>query len=138
MAEVIGLASGLVALATFALQSSQVLHEAVNSFKSHERVIRDLREEVKALDGVLKSLCQTVANSDAELAGLERPLLQCGKGCLEFGAFIASCNTHSNGSKTSVRDWAAMKLKGEDLAGFRNMLAGYKSTISIALGDANL
>jgi len=27
---------------------------------------------------------------------------------------------------------------GDDIAGFKNMLAGYKSTISIALGDANL
>lgn len=27
---------------------------------------------------------------------------------------------------------------GDDIVGFKNMLAGYKSTVIIALGDANL
>ncbi|KAH9203539.1 hypothetical protein DL95DRAFT_529608 [Leptodontidium sp. 2 PMI_412] len=69
---------------------------------------------------------------------LRLPLLRCGKACEDFEALIVKCTTHSGGSKTSFRDWAKLKYMGDDIVGFKNMLAGYKSTIMIALGDANM
>ena len=40
-------------------------------------------------------------------------------------------------SWTSSRDWARLKYIGEGIDGFRNMIAEYKTTTSIVLGDAN-
>jgi hypothetical protein len=42
MVEPIGLASGLLALVTFALQSSTTLYNTVQSFQSHPKRVRDL------------------------------------------------------------------------------------------------
>lgn len=138
MADPISIASGLLALATFALQSSKSLYQAVESFQSNGRTIRELREELEALDGVLQSLYQAAAKSNSDLTGLKLPLFRCGKACRDFEAMIIKCTAHSGGSRTSFRDWAKLKYMGDDIIGFKNMLAGYKSTISIALGDANL
>jgi hypothetical protein len=138
MAEPIGIASGLVALASFAFQSSLSLYRAVDSFQSNKRIIRELREELEALEGVLKSLQEATAENAVDLPALNLPLLRCGQACREFEALIAKCTTHSGGSKTSMRDWAKLTYMGDDIVGFKNMWAGYKATINIALGDANM
>ena len=138
MAEPIGIASGLLALATFAFKSSVSLYQAVESFQNNQRIIRELKEELEALNGVLQSLQEAAANNCADLKGLNLPLFRCGKACKDLEAVIVKCTAHSGGSRTSFRDWAKLKYMGDDIVGFKNMLAGYKLTISIALGDANL
>lgn len=138
MADPISVASGVVALATFAFHSSVSLYQAVESFQTNSRVIRELKEELEALDGVLRSLQLAAVDNSADLTGLNLPLFRCGKTCREFETVIIKCTAHSGGSRTSFRDWAKLKYMGNDIAGFKNMLAGYKSTISIALADANL
>ncbi|EDN06866.1 predicted protein [Histoplasma mississippiense (nom. inval.)] len=125
MAEPVSLASGIITLAGRS-----------RSFRSTKRVVRELKEELESLDGVLQSLQQAVVAYGDELAGLNLPLLRCGKACREFEDVINKCVTHSAGSKTSFRDWAKLTYMGEDIGRFRLMLAGYKSTINIALGDA--
>lgn len=139
MAEPVSLASGLVALATFAFQSSVSLFNTVQSYHSHPKRVRDLTEELETLNGVLDTLRETVnANSDANFATLEYPLLRCGNACKDFEEELKKCSTRSSASRTSFREWAKLKYMGEDIDGFRRMLAGYKSTIIIALNDANL
>ncbi|XP_044717868.1 uncharacterized protein HRG_08510 [Hirsutella rhossiliensis] len=98
MAEPVGLASGLLALATFAFQSSITLYSTVQSFRDHPKRVRDLIDELEALSGVLGPLTET----------------------------------------TTFRGWAKLKYMGDDIDGFRRLLSGYKSTITIALTDANL
>ena len=139
MAEPIGLASGLVALATFAFQSSVALYETVNSYHSHQQRIRDLAEETSALSGVLGSLTETIsASTDLDLSALEIPLRRCGKACQEFEQEIKKCSLRSGGNRASFRDWARLRYMGEDVDGFRRVLSGYKMTITIALSDVNL
>ncbi|KXG51328.1 uncharacterized protein PGRI_093400 [Penicillium griseofulvum] len=139
MAEPIGIASGLVALATFAFQSSSALFDVVQSYRSHPKRVRDLTEELEGLTGVLGALAETLnANTDTELASLEYPLLRCANACKDFEEELKKCSTRSLAGKTSFRDWAKLNYMGEDIDGFRRMLAGYKSTIIIALTDANL
>jgi hypothetical protein len=139
MAEPIGVASGLLALAIFAFQSSIALVKTVQSFNIHPKRVRDLREELEALISVLSSLTETVdANTDVDLSALNLPLLRCGNACKEFEQEIMKCSSRSGGNRTSFRDWAKLKYMGDDIDGFRQLLAGYKSTIIIALTDANL
>jgi hypothetical protein len=139
MAESIGIASGLVALATFAFQSSTALFDVVQSYQSLPKRARDLTEELEALNGVLGALIETLnANTDINLASLEYPLLRCGNSCRDFDEEIKKCSTRSLAGKTSFREWANLRYMGEDIDSFRLMLAGYKSAIAIALTDANL
>jgi Fungal N-terminal domain of STAND proteins len=139
MVEPIGLASGLLALATFAFQSSITLYKTVESFQIHPKRVRDLKDELEALSGVLGSLTETVsATTDVDLSALDLPLLRCGNSCKEFEQEIMKCSSRSGGGQTSFRDWAKLRYMGDDIDGFRQLLAGYKSTIIIALTDANL
>ncbi|EEH11709.1 conserved hypothetical protein [Histoplasma capsulatum G186AR] len=136
MADPISIASGIITLAGFAFNSSKSLYQAVESFRSTKRAVRELKEELEALDRILQSLQEAVVTYGDELAGLSLPLLRCGKACKEFEDVINKCVTHSAGSKTSFRDWAKLTYMGEDIERFRWMLAGYKSTINIAIADA--
>ncbi|KAI3326534.1 hypothetical protein HD806DRAFT_487509 [Xylariaceae sp. AK1471] len=138
-AETIGLASGLLALSTFAFQSSITLYKTVQSFQFHPKYVRELNEELEALNGVLCSLSDTItASIDVDLSALKLPLLSCGRACNEFEQLIIKCSSRSGGSRTSFRDWAKVQYMGDNIDGFKRMLAGYKSTINIALTDANL
>jgi len=133
MAEPISLASGLLALATFAFQSSITLYEMVQEFQNHPQRVRRLNEELEALGEVLRSLTKTVGETtDIDLSALEIPLLRCGRACEEFGREIMKCSSRSGGSRTSFRDWATLKYMGGGMNDFSQLLSGYKSTIIIA------
>jgi hypothetical protein len=134
----IGITSRLSALASFAFQSSLSLCQVVESFQSNKRIVRELREELAALNGVLQSLQEATANNVIDLLALRLPLLLCGQACREFEAVIVNYTAHSGGSRTSFQDWAKLTYMGDDMLGFKNMLGEYKSTISITLADANL
>ncbi|KAK4034821.1 hypothetical protein C8A01DRAFT_38696 [Parachaetomium inaequale] len=139
MAELIGLSSGLVALVTFALKSSTLLYDTIESYRSHPKNVRDLKEELEALAAVLQALSETVEQTkDTDFTALKLPLFRCGNACKEFDEVIAKCSSRSGGTRTSFRDWAKLKYMGDGIDEFRRMLAGYKSTINIALADANL
>lgn len=139
MAEPISLASGLLALANFAFHSSITLYNTIQSFQSHPKRVRDLTEELEALSGVLGPLSETVgAATDVDLSTLDLPLLRCGNACKEFEQELLKCSSRSGSSRTSFRDWAKLTYMGDDIDGFRRLLAGYKLTICIALTDANL
>ncbi|KAK6337870.1 hypothetical protein TWF696_001348 [Orbilia brochopaga] len=137
MADPISLTSGLIAITVFTLQASRALFATVSSFKSTKRVLRELNEELVALDGVLVSLQDTINGSNTDLTALKLPLLRCGKACEEFDVIIGKCTTTSGGVR-AIRDWAKVQYMGEDITGFRVLLAGYKSTITIAICDANM
>ncbi|KAJ5527004.1 hypothetical protein N7513_011163 [Penicillium frequentans] len=138
MAEVVGTASAIATFVTLALQSSIVLYQTVQSLQSRDKVIRELRQELEALQGVLQALQESTSNLDADLASLEQPLKRCKNACEDFNALIRRCTSHSTEERSSRRDWVKLRYMGEDISGFKNMLAGYKSTISIALAYANL
>lgn len=139
MPDPISLSSGLLALATFAFQSSITLYKTLQSFQNHPKRVRNLKEELEALSGVLGSLTETVsATTDVDLSALDLPLLRCGNSCKEFEHEIIKYSSRSDGGRTSFRDWAKLKYMGDNLDGFTQLLAAYKSTIIIALTDANL
>lgn len=85
IAELIGLASGLLALEIFAFRCSTTLHETVNSFRSHPRLVRDLLEELEALSAVPSPLADFVASiAYIDLSALDLPLLRCSSDCKGF------------------------------------------------------
>lgn len=139
MAEAIGIASGLVALTTFALKCSLTLHETIKSFQNQPRHVLELMEELEALSDVLSSLRETShAVIDTDLSALKPPLERCGRACADFQQELLKCTSRSGNNRNSFRDWFSMRYMGDDIRGFRESLARYKSTIIIALQDVTL
>jgi hypothetical protein len=139
MAEAIGVASGVLTLATFAFESSVTLYQLLRSFQSHPSRVRQLQEELEALSQVLKSLTETVnATPDLNVSVLDLPLKRCGYACKEFEQELLNCTKRSGGDKKSFRDWAKLKYMGGDIQDFTQSLTGYKLTIVIALTDVSL
>jgi Fungal N-terminal domain of STAND proteins len=136
--EVIGITSGLLTLAGFAFKSTQLLYQTINSFQTNKRVVRELKQELEALMAVLESLRDVTTDTDTTFDALKLTLLRCGNICKDFDAVIVKCVSHSEEDRKSFRDWVKLQYMGDDIDGFKRMLATYKSIISIALGDANL
>jgi TolA-binding protein len=138
MGDPLSIASGVLTLSIFAFNSSVSLYQSVKSFQSNKKEIRELREELEALNNVIQSLQQFASKNKDQFKTLCLPLLRCGQACKDFEEVIVNCTKHSSGSKTSFRDWAKLQYLGSDIVGFKDMLAGYKATIGIAIGDINL
>lgn len=139
MADGLSVASSVIALVAFAFKSSTVLYTTIRDFQSQDKNARALKTELTDLRGVLESLAETVDNNrDINFDTLKLPLLRCGKTCEEYGDLIARCTKHSSPSRPSLRDWLSQQYLKGDITDFREMLAGYKSTINIALANANL
>lgn len=139
MAEPIGIASGVAALATIAFQAGTTLYNNIQSYQSHQQTVQDLLEENGALNSVLSSISKTIASSTAlRLSALEFPLKRCGEVCREFNDEINKLASLSGGRRERFISWARLRYMGEDIDGFRRLLAGYKIMINVALVDATL
>jgi hypothetical protein len=138
MAEVIGIASGLLALAGFAVKSSQVLIQTLHSFQSSKKTVRELKTELESLVNILQSVQEVCKETEAGFSALKFPVLECGKACTEFDAYITKIAPRSSQDRISFRDWANITLRGDSIDAFKNKLAANKGTITIALADANL
>ncbi|CAM1503502.1 Fc.00g010930.m01.CDS01 [Cosmosporella sp. VM-42] len=139
MAEPIGLASGLITLISVAFKSSIALYNTIQSFRFQPKRVRDLMGELEALHVVLQMLTETLSRAtDTDLSALEIPLRRCSDACKEFEKELLKCCSRSGGDRTSFRDWAKLTYMGDGIDGVRQLLAGYKSTINIALTDATL
>ncbi|KAH7025080.1 uncharacterized protein B0I36DRAFT_353245 [Microdochium trichocladiopsis] len=140
MAEVVGVISGVLTLATFALKSSKRLCKTIQEFPSHPRQVRELLDELSALNTVLHDLSQ---NSDlgleVDLTALELALKQCKRSCDDVDAELQKYCSRSTEERTSFRDWAKLKCSsGDGIDGFRQQLIGYKTTVTVALAFATL
>ena len=138
MGDPLSIASGVLALSIFAFNSSVSLYESVQSFQDSGKKIRELRRELEALRNILNSLQQLATKDEVRFEVLCLPLLRCGQACEEFEEVIAKCTKHSTDSKASFRDWAKLRYLGGSIEEFKDLLAGYKATISIAIGNINL
>jgi hypothetical protein len=138
MADPLSIASSIVALVTFGLQTTKILRATIDSFHNRTKTARDLRIDVIALLGALEELSEVVEDGAAEFDRLKLPLYSCATLCSEFNELIHKCTSRTSNSKGSFRDWAKLHFRGSDIETFRTTLAGYKSTIQIAIGAINL
>ncbi|KAM0281202.1 hypothetical protein ACHAQH_003632 [Verticillium albo-atrum] len=140
MAEAVGLASGVLALAVFACKSCKTLLDTIQSFHAHPRQVRDLSIELLGLNSILGELSQ---NGDldlgVDLSALKMTLDLCRRACDDVAVELLTYCSRSGIDKASFRDWLKLKYSGGDgIDGFRRQLIGYKSTINVALSFATL
>lgn len=138
MGEAIGIGSGLLTLLQFAITSCSSLQNIVISFQGNQKVMRELRKELEALAMVLQTLLRLLENDPAGLLELDSPLKSCARTCQELQALIIGCTANSGGALAIVWDWSKLQYRGAAIAAMKDTLATYKSTISLALGGANL
>ncbi|KAJ3530994.1 hypothetical protein NM208_g9076 [Fusarium decemcellulare] len=138
MGDPLSVTSGLIAIVTATVQASIVLHKTVQSFRNHQITVERLTRELADLTSVLQSLAYHVEVDEKPFLPLKFPLHQCRQACTDFKQLIDKSTRHSGNQRTSFRDWARLSYMSSDVTGFTEMLAGYKSTINIALADATL
>lgn len=139
MADPFSIASGVVSLTAITLQSSLALYTAVRKLQTQDKNSRALKAELNDLNQVLETLLETVSSHpEIDFKALELPLQRCSKSCEEYGELIAKCTRHSTGSRPSLRDWFNQLYLQGDINDFKSMLGAYKSTINIAIANANL
>ncbi|KAM0235336.1 hypothetical protein ACHAP5_009731 [Fusarium lateritium] len=140
MAEIIGLLSSLLTLATAAHKSVINVKQIIESFRTLPRQSRELLSELAELSAVLKDLSQAPGGDiEVDLSALRVTLEQCSHSCEDFERELKACSSRSSQDRTSFRDWAKLTYRGGDgIEGFRQQLIGYKSTIVVVLSFANL
>ncbi len=139
MADPLSATSALVGLIAFSYQASKALHDTIKSFRQHPKYVRDLKDELSTLEGVLLLLEQSLTTSGAEdYHAIEYPIGRCGRACEEFQQALQKCLGRDDGDTSSFRGWLKIRWMGSDIHGFRDTLAGYKSTIAIAMAGVNL
>ncbi|KAJ4246050.1 hypothetical protein NW762_013795 [Fusarium torreyae] len=139
MSDPLSVASALIAIVTATLQSSKVLYETIRSFRNHRTAVSDLVRELKGLELVLGPLEEHVRADETAFLPLKFPLIQCREACVGFQELVERSSMRTRGeARTSIRDWARLTFMNGDIVSFKELVAGYKSTINIALADANL
>ncbi|CVK96117.1 uncharacterized protein FPRN_12155 [Fusarium proliferatum] len=139
MGDPLSVASGLIAVVTATLQSSKILYETIQSFRNHQTAVLDLVRELEGLESVLTPLQDHVRSDETAFLPLKAPLIQCRQACLDFQILIEQNSRRTRAeARTSWRDWAKLIYMNGDITSFKELLAGYKGTITIALADANL
>ncbi|KAJ3496184.1 hypothetical protein NLG97_g2847 [Lecanicillium saksenae] len=136
----VSLTCSAITLTTFALSASIQLTTALRGLQGHDKRTIALKRELIDLAAVLESLQQTIESNPAiDFDALKSPLHRCGTACKEYGELVARFSKHSGGSKLgNIADWAKQKYLQGDVTDFKDMLAGYKATINIAIANVNI
>jgi hypothetical protein len=130
MADPLSMAASMITVVTAAIQSTQSLYQTVKGFKDRDRSLRRLQIELEDLTNILGSLAEATSAETTIFGLLQGPIYRCSQVC---GEFKHSLEAFSQKSKTGIRDWAKMEYMRGDMNDFINVVAGYKSTISIGL-----
>lgn len=139
MPDPLSATSAIIGLVAFSYQASKALHDTIKSFEQHPKYVRDLKDELSALEAVLLLLEQSLVTSGTDdYHALEYPIRRCGYACEEFQQALQKCLGRGHGDSSRFRGWLKIRWMGSDIHGFRDMLAGYKSTIAIAMAGVNL
>ncbi|OQE13490.1 hypothetical protein PENFLA_c047G07749 [Penicillium flavigenum] len=130
MADPMSITASLMAVVTAAIQSTQSLCETIKRLKDRHITLRRLQNELQDLTKVLGLLAQETSAETSIFELLRGPIDRCSQVC---GEFKQSMEAFSQNPKTGTRDWTRMKFMRGDINDFTDVVAGYKSTISIGV-----
>jgi hypothetical protein len=135
MADPVSNTASLLAVTTAAVQSTKSLYEAVKRFKDRNKTLRRLENELVDLTNILGSLTQLANAEQSMFILLQGPVERCSLVCREFEQSMEVFKKKTN---TGFRDWTKMEFMRGDINEFIDTIAGYKSTISVALGTITM
>ncbi|OJJ43209.1 hypothetical protein ASPZODRAFT_169523 [Penicilliopsis zonata CBS 506.65] len=140
MAEALGTASAVLGLAILVYDSSHTLHDAISSFKSQRKTIKDLRSDLVSLDALLVTIKNHAERSEdpKRLEPLRQPLDCCLHACQEMHEKLKTSTRYSTNGHNSLRDWLQMQYQGKNFEQMKQRIASYKATLSISFSCINL
>jgi hypothetical protein len=138
MGDPLSTTASAIAIVTVTIQSTTALYRIIDDFKNYPKRVSELKAQLWALINVLKSLEALVRDDATVGATLESPLRQCGRACQGFKDLLEKCRQKSSSGRLSFSEWMKLRYRNGDIVSFVESLAGYKSTIGIAIADANL
>lgn len=147
MAEALGLAASIIAIATLAYDSSKRLFEILDGIQKAPKAISEPKTDIGALQQLLKSLSSEVEGTDDAdlpdrfkkyLEELKPSLEGCTNACIQFEEKISKITSHSDEKHTSFRDSVRLQFQEKEILTFRYRLASCKATLNIALTMAHL
>lgn len=135
MADPLSIGVSVLAIVTAAVKSANSLCATVQRYKARDKTLNRLHGELEDLAKILGSLEQAVGSEAPMWALLEGPVDRCSTACREFEEAMQKFGGKST---TGLRDWAKMEFMRDDINGFIDTLADYKSTIAIGLGTVTM
>jgi hypothetical protein len=146
MADPLSITASVLAVLTATIQSAQFVVTTIDAIKSVPDTVRDVRNELAALDEVLRHLQQlpvSAAQNTTQglLASLSimRSLENCEGACKRFGEWLNHEMRHSTEDKTSKIDRSRVALLGlKTINAFRGHLDSCKLTLLLALATVTM
>lgn len=135
MADPLTISVSTLAIITAAIKSTKSLYGTIQRFRDRDKTLRRLQDEIEDLTKILTSLTQVDTEQEAMLVLLQGPIKRCDQICRDFER---SMSTFGGRSKATPLDWAKMEFMKGDINEFIEVVAGYKSTISVGLGTITL
>lgn len=135
MSDPLSIAASLLAVTTAAIASAKSLRDTVKRYRERNKTLGRLEDGLSELIRILDSLSKVSDTEESMLELLRSPVDRCSQVCREFEE---SMKVFGGESKIGFRDWTRMEFMRGDINEFIDTVAGYKSTISVALGVINL
>ncbi|KUI71401.1 hypothetical protein VM1G_06957 [Cytospora mali] len=143
MAEAVGLASSVIAVAQLTWETCKVLNDTIKGFQNAPEKLKNLRSDLSTLLQLLASLrgylVQAAAAGHTSIPDGLKPALQgCQKLCDEFLRRINELTSHSTPVYISKRDRVRFHFNDTEITHLKDRLVQYKLTFDIALNVASL
>lgn len=135
MAEVIGIASGLLAIIEATSKSALSLYQAIKSYEEQPREVRGLKTNLELLQGVLSSLQAQIPDNatSKRFEPVRVPLFSCYKCCEELQGSFQATFKHTQAGGRSLRDWTRARFREKSLAKIQGRLEISKTTLVISI-----
>ncbi|KUI52654.1 hypothetical protein VP1G_00118 [Cytospora mali] len=143
MAEAVGLASSVIAVAQLTWETCKMLNDTIKGFHNAPAKLKNLRSDLSTLLQLLASLrsylVQTISAGHTSIPDGLKPALQgCQKLCDEFLQRITELTSHSRPTYISKRDRIRFHFNDTEITHLKDRLVQYKLTFDIALNVASL
>lgn len=139
MAE-IGIASGVIGIVGFTIQSIQQLVSTIDAVRNVPEKLIVVRRDLQALASSMTTLSTMIVegSSDDRNQPLEQALAYCSADCDEFGRNLNKWTNGSQGDDVRWRDKLQIGwLKDGAVRAFNERILQSKGTLAVALGVIN-
>jgi chromosome segregation ATPase len=145
MAEGIGIAASVIALARVAYSSSKSLYQTICGIHDAPKILKadveTLNQTIHSLEQELEKQDSNAALSEAQKSNLreiEDTLKACRNTCESLKGQLDRLTRHSKGSHTTLWDRFKLQFQEREVGACQARLDGCKSTLAIALHRSNL